>query len=382
VVFTNLEEELRNRAIDIPEDLFIEDFFRGDLPDLSELTRWLTKLKERSRGSSRDPVPTPAKTPAAPKAAAPSASPSAAASKDVKPKPSASSSSPGLSVTQVRSASESRKLATSKASDGTKEKSQPKAAQSARLTLSSEGDEWADYLEDLASKQGKTFETGFVGLDGGGLTTGLLVLADEEQARRCGFLKQLTDQVALRSQVPCLFLSFDTSKTILRIRTLARLSGVPAKDIEKGRLKKDSPEWENVEGKGRQAAGWLKRVFVVEAGPDTGLPAVRETARELVRSAEESTGLIVVDNLEKLSQGDSTRDLLRQLKALSDSLDVLVVVATVNKKLLSESSVDFAADLSGDERAGLTLEFTRTGDSVSSTLRFRYQPGIHKFTEQ
>ena len=50
VVYTNLEEELRKMSADIPEDLFLEDFFRGENPELAELEKWVNRLKERSRG--------------------------------------------------------------------------------------------------------------------------------------------------------------------------------------------------------------------------------------------------------------------------------------------------------------------------------------------
>ena len=49
-------------------------------------------------------------------------------------------------------------------------------------------------------------------------------------------------------------LSFRLSKDTLRVRTLARLSGVSARDIEKGRLKRDSSEWKKIEQSGKQAS--------------------------------------------------------------------------------------------------------------------------------
>jgi replicative DNA helicase len=258
----------------------------------------------------------------------------------------------------------------------------PKATKAPKPILSSEGEDWGDYLDDLASQQGKSFETGFKGLDedAGGISTGVMLLVDQEQERRSGFLKQLTDQIAAKTKVPCLYVSFDAPKATLRIRTLSRLSGIPAKNIEKGRLKKDSSEWESVERNGRKAAGWLKRVFVVEAGEEIGLDSVRDMCRQLTNGSEDATGLIVIDNLDKLNQGNSGRSLIPDLKELSDSLDVLVVAATMNRKLLADEA-DFGAQMAGGD-TGVRLEITPAGESETTTLRFKYQPTIHKFTEQ
>jgi replicative DNA helicase len=282
----------------------------------------------------------------------------------------------------VRSKTETRKVV-SKTDPPVKSppKAAPKKAKSP--VLSSEGDEWADYLDDLASQQGKCFETGFVGIDeeAGGLSTGLLVLVDEEQERCIGFLKQLTDQIAIKTKVPCLFLSFETKKPILRIWTLSRLSGVPAKDIERGRLKKDSQDWEAVDRNGRNAASWLKRVFVVEGAASTNLDQLRELGRQLVGSAEDATGVVVVDSLEKLESELSIQAKLAELKAMAESLDVLLVAASNNQKTLSAPDVNFAAELGDSDGEGVRLRILRAGEA-STSVRLMYRPTIHKFVEQ
>ncbi len=67
-----------------------------------------------------------------------------------------------------------------------------------KAVLSSEGDDWSSYLEDLASKQGKIYDTGFKTLDQefNGLAPGLMLLVDEDRERMVSFLKQVTDQMA------------------------------------------------------------------------------------------------------------------------------------------------------------------------------------------
>ncbi len=396
VVYTNLEEELRKMLADIPEDLFLEDFFRGENPELAELGKWVNRLKERSKGktssgrfaaikevdSSAAPIAPPAKT--------------------------SRSSNEESKRTQVRSKIENRKLISkAKASEEAPEKKETlkrsqadKESKPARAgagsvwkmppdsdtnLLSSEGDEWADYLEDLASNQGKRVETGFSGLDQktGGLFAGVMLFADENTERRSDFLKQLVDQIAAGSNAPGLYLSFETSKAALRIRTLARLSGVAGKDIEKGRVRKGSPEWEQIERNGRQAAGWLKRVFVVEAGADTNIASIQEMGRQLAGSDEDAAGVIVIDNLERLSRTPSSVPaLLSQLKKLSESLEMLIVAATGSNKLLSESEVDYTAwmtDGNGDE---VNLEIMAAGESQNTVVKLQYEAPINRFTEK
>jgi replicative DNA helicase len=383
VVFTNLEEELQNRAVEFPEGFFVEDFFRGELPDLAELSKWVNRLKDRSRGgmdkSSTTMPPSPQPNVNTPKKAPlPAVDPNA---------------------TQIRAATETRKIAskpekkaaapvvrsepsTNPAAQRPAPSGPPSTPTTKPTLLASEGDEWADYLEDIASKQGKSFETGFAGIDeaAGGLMTGIVVLVDQDADRRSAFLKQLTDQIAARASVPCLFLSFCTQKSTLRIRTLSRLSGVPSIDIEKGRLKKDSREWESVQNNGRKAAAWLKRVFVVEGKKDTALSTVRDLSRQLAQSSKEDGAAVVIDDVEKLGSHDAA-SIFEELRKLSDSLELLVIAATSNTSFASGSDVDVTGELRGDG-GGLTLKMQRSGDVASTSIQFKYLPGVHKFTEQ
>ncbi len=399
VVYTNLEEELRKMSADIPEDLFLEDFFRGENPELSELGKWVNRLKERSKGqmsSGRFAVTNKDD----------SASASIAA-----PIQTVRSSNEESKKTQVRSKVEARKLISqAKAGEQASERKEaPKRSLSSQADkdarpapvstgsiwempsrsgtnlLSSEGDEWADYLEDLASNQGKLVETGFTGLDQktGGLSSGLLLFVDEDSDRRSSFLKQLVDQVAARSNALGLYLSFETSKAALRIRTLARLSGIAGRDIEKGRVRKGSPEWERVEHNGRQAAGWLKRVFVVEAGADTDIESIQGMGRQLAGSDEDAAGVIVIDSLERLSgKHPSVAPLLAQLRKLSESLDMLIIAATGSNKLLSVSEVDYTAWMTGGKGEEVSLEMTAAGESQNTVIKFQYEAPINRFTER
>ncbi|MFQ5792698.1 MAG: DnaB-like helicase N-terminal domain-containing protein, partial [Acidobacteriota bacterium] len=159
LVSTTLEEALRARSVDIPGDCFLEDLFRGGLPELPELSEWLSRMKGRGRGvprAEKAKSPPPASAPSPLRSTPPRVQP-------VTPAP----------VTEIRSASDARKRAAKALdSDPAVCKATP-PPRSPTLTLASEAEDWASYLNDLAAKQGKSFETGFAGLDemAGGLST-------------------------------------------------------------------------------------------------------------------------------------------------------------------------------------------------------------------
>lgn len=393
IVLANIKEELFNRSVELPEGFYLEDLFRGDLPALPDLNQWIVRLKERIGGASpsvseaaaEPPAPVPASlAPTSPAPAAPASEASrgssgridaasvAAARRGESPAPG------GEAVAAVtRPAPEGRRVAPESERSG---RSRPIPSS----VLASEGEEWTSYLQEVAAKQGRIFETGFAGLDDsmGGLSPGLMLLIDQDHDRLSGFLKQLTDQIAIRSKLPCLYLSFGLSKAALRVWTLARLSGVSARDIEKGRIRKGSPEWERVERNGREAAEWLKRVFVVEGDAETDLELTKDMGRKLLDSGGTSTCLVVVDGLEKMARDrKSLQAVVTGLKELSDTLDALVIAGTTNRALSSEPPADYFATF-GETQGSLQLDVRRVEDSRLASLRFDFQSDIHRFIEK
>jgi len=384
VVMRNLEDELHTLAVEIPAGLSLEDLFRGEPPKPSEVKDWVDQLAERS---VKGKPSTSRRVSAQQTAAAPSSqtlsAPAVAREDD------ASASGRGDSLTRARAAVEAKTpaadvLKPSKPKAGRDGVGEDKSRTVAPVALSSEAEEWTSYLQQIAAKQGKILETGFSGLDdpAGGLSPGLMLVVDQDSSRLGGFLKQLTDQIAARSKAPCLYLSFGLPKSVLRIRTLSRLSGVPSKDLEKGRIKKGSPEWASVEQNGRGAAEWLKWVFIVHGEAEMDFEQIREMGRELLESKGATTCLVVVDSLDRMGKrAESPHALVAGLKDISESLDVLVIAATTNKALLSEPGVDFLATL-GEARGAVQFEIIRAEDSRPTIVRFEYRPDIHRFTEQ
>jgi hypothetical protein len=393
VVVSNLEEELKKLAVKIPEGLSLEDLFRGDPPQPVEVAEWVARLRGEPISEK---VPEPAGTieprpgggtaaqvtPAPP----PKADVVAGSTGRMAPAPEAGRESVPKSIKPAagprRTGPGKERALAARPARAAEAKATP--GPSVPTPLSSEGEEWASYLETVAAKQGKTLETGFAGLDegAGGLSPGLMLVVDQDSDRLSGFLKQLADQIAERSKVPCLYLSFGLPKTALRVRTLSRLSGIPARSIEKGRIKKGSPEWESVERNGQAAAEWLKWIFVVDAESEMGLGQVQQTGFQLQESNAASTCLVIVDTLDAMGKhGESPQALVAGLKEASESLDALVVAASTSRGLSSERGVDYLASLSGGPGSA-QLEVTRVDDSRSTVIRFEYQPDIYRFTEQ
>ena len=388
IIMANIKEELFNHSVELPDGFYLEDLFRGDLPALPELSQWVVRLKERAAGASPSVSEGAAEAPAPVPAPLAPAAPASEASRGASGRIDATSLAAARKAESPAAGGEAVAAAAKPAFEG--RRMAPESEKQGRLrptpspVLASEGDEWTSYLQEVAAKQGRIFETGFPVLDDsmGGLSPGLMLMIDQDNDRLSGFLKQLADQIAIRSKLPCLYLSFGLSKAALRVWTLARLSGVSARDIEKGRIRKGSPEWERVERNGREASDWLKRVFVVEGDAETDLELAKDMGRKLLDSSGVSTCLVAVDGLEKMARDrKSLQAVVTGLKELSDTLDALVIAGTTNRALSSEPPVDYFGTL-GEAQGTLQLDVRRVEDSRLATLRFDYQPDIHRFTEK
>ncbi len=377
VVVSNLKDELHDLAMEVPLDFPLDDLFQGETPKPAEVKEWINWLKDPT---ARAKLATPRVVAAPPQSAPPA--PAARAVGAPPPVRDRGPTPPRPAPEPPRPAVEPEKTPRPRRARAEVAESKPRAP--APTVLSSEGEEWATYLQEVSARQGRSFETGIAGLDeaAGGLSPGLVLVSDKDSNRLSGFLKQLADQIAARSQIPCLYLSFALSKAALRVRTLARLSGVPAGDIEKGRIKKGSPEWESVERRGRDAAEWLKWIFVTdaEAGMDVG--RIREMGQQLLDTNGASSCLIVLDSLESMGKpGDSLPSVVGGLAEVSKSLDALVIAGTANKALSTEAGVDVLISLA-DGKGAVQLEVIRGDGPRWSTLRFEYRPDIHRFVEQ
>ncbi len=433
----DLQETLRRLAVNVPDDFYIEDLFVGDLPTIDDLKGQIGRLKNGTDGkpmlkskvgSTHPSVSDSSKKtpPAAEDEAPPQTAQSLTVAEDpdlgisaYRQTPDSTPKDPwqtppqpdreppaslrrsdgailkkgkthSKAITQVTSVAETRKRAmraTGAANQAKPEtsraKPRPPERSSSEASVSPESTDWLDYLDELSSMQGKRLASGFAGLDDalGGLRCGLMLLADEDQSRARDFLKQLTDQIALHSKVPCFYFSFGLSKDRLRLRTLSRLAGVPSEDIESGRFEKDSPEWKKVLSSGREAMEWLERVFVIEAGNDLGVGEVRDLSQQVLGSDEDAMSLVALDSFERLGGQKESIETLAELKELAESRTLLVVAAAEDLTLLSLANADLAARLSGDSEV-VELELSQSIVPKSLILSFQYQPEIHSFHEK
>lgn len=433
----DLQETLRRRAVSVPDDFYAEDLFVGDLPTVDELNRQIAQLKNGtdtkstaqvevvhthpsiSVSSKKSPSPAEGEAPLQSSQSlteaedpdlgistyrqAPDRTPDdpwTAPPKPDRQPPESPRRSDGAArekvkkhskvITQITSVAETRKRSMRKSGtasrakpETSKAKPRPPERSATDGSLSPESSDWLAYLEELSSKQGKRLASGFAGLDDalGGLRCGLMLLADEDHDRARDFLKQLTDQIALHSKVSCLYVSFGLSKAMLRLRTLSRLTGVPAEDMESGRFEKDSPEWKKVLSTGREAIEWLERVFVIEAGNDLGVGRVRDLSRRILASDEDAMGFVALDSFERLGGQKESIETLAELKELAESRALLVVAAAEDLTLLTRANADLVARLSGDP-AEVELELSQSIVPKSLILSFKYQPETHSFHEK
>ena len=188
VISANLDEELQKTGEDTPANFVIEELFSGTIPGLSDLNGWVIRMKERSRAGMVPTVEPPKSEPAVDPLEEKVDMTQVRSVKDVKKKIAVErlrKSSPALDPPEVSSPDIEIPFDTSEleisspavappppnrvkkqaknVEKATKapEKSSPavaapkKAKKVIRAVLSSEGDDWADYMEDLASSQGR-----------------------------------------------------------------------------------------------------------------------------------------------------------------------------------------------------------------------------------
>jgi len=393
VISSNLEEELQKSASEMPAGFAIEELFDGSLPSLGDLNGWVSRLKDRSRSGLVPTVAAPVKEAAKiapPKADATVVKPVAEMKKKIaeelrksnppSPPQVLEKSSPAVAPPPKPKPPPTPPPREKSSPAVTPPPSKPKV----KAVLSSEGEDWSSYLDDLASKQGKSYDTGFKRLDQefNGLAPGLMLLVDEDRERIVSFLKQVTDQMAESGSFRCLFLASEHPKSALRLRTLGRLASVPVVDIEKGRLRKDSPEWQRVDRAGRGAAEWLRRVFVYEFQDELEIAVVRDLTKKLQESPEKASCLIVIDALERIERkGGGIQSAASELKGLADSLDVLILAATTDPTLLASKDADYASVFRQASPGQVELEVLRAGRENSTVARFLYEAEYCRFTE-
>src|SRR3989442_2325115 len=160
------------------------------------------------------------------------------------------------------------------------------SSMAAKYPIKSEGEQLESLLGELekehAVKEISGWETGFANLSRAldGILPGLYLLIGPPACGKTSLAKQLLDQAAMNNSVPGIFFSFAERKKELRIKTLARLSGVENREIRRGsayllhwygvpRLGNVDagqlpPSWEKLRRSAEEARSWLDLTYIVE----------------------------------------------------------------------------------------------------------------------
>ena len=145
---------------------------------------------------------------------------------------------------------------------------------------------------------------------------GLYLLIGRPGSGKSAFAKQLLDQLAMRNSAPGIFFSFTESQKELRIKTLARLSGVENREIRRGsayllywygvpkaqfqQTNQLPPSWDKLKAAAEEAKPWLDLIYLIQCEPESNWHQLEDQIEE-IRTATNHTSLVaVVDDCQRL----------------------------------------------------------------------------------
>ncbi len=295
-----------------------------------------------------------------------------------------------------------------------------------RHHLRSEGEELEGFLDELQRehdiKEISGWATGFANLSRAldGILPGLYLLIGPPACGKTSFAKQVLDQVVMRHSVPGIFFSFAESKKDLRIKTLARLSGVENREIRRGSayllhwygMPKRSaetaelpPGWEKLKKTAEEARHWLDLIYLIECGRETNLQQIDEQICEAGRIKNNGRVMVVVDDSQRLGPSDqpiSNRLALiaEQLQgiAVSRKIPVLAVWPELSEEpeassqawadkapgadviLVMENDLDRTKKLTEPNQA-INLHIVKNRGGEKGKLAYDFFPAFSKFVE-
>jgi replicative DNA helicase len=288
----------------------------------------------------------------------------------------------------------------------------------------SEGDELESFLNELEREQQirdvAGWESGFPNLSRAlnGILPGLHLLIGAPGCGKTSFTKQLLDQVAMHNLVPAIFFTFSEGKKELRIRTLARLSGLENREIRRGsayllhwygvpkrhdsELDRLPPSWEKLKTAAAEAKSWLDLTYLVECGHETQLAQIEDQISAIRNSRNVNRAMVVIDDCQRL---DSNQELRHRLPIIAERLQETAVrlnvallavwpalgeskepqawverVPRVDVMLVMENDFQRTAKLTEPNRA-MYLHVAKNREGERGTLRFDFYPGLAKFVE-
>jgi replicative DNA helicase len=214
-----------------------------------------------------------------------------------------------------------------------------------KIPLRSEGQQLEAILEELQREQRikevSGWETGFPHLSRAldGILPGFYLLIGPPACGKTSFAKQLLDQVAKHNGVPGVFFSFAENNKELRIKTLARLSGMESREIRRGSAyllhwygvpkahytdaEGLPPSWDKLKKAAEEAQSWLDLIYLIQCGRETDLQRIEEQIREVKNIKNTDRAMVVIDDCQCLAS--SERELTRRFAIVADALQRIAV---------------------------------------------------------
>jgi replicative DNA helicase len=293
--------------------------------------------------------------------------------------------------------------------------------------IQSEGAQLESFLDELESeravKEISGWETGFANLSRAldGILPGLYLLIGPPTAGKTSLAKQLLDQVVLHNGVPAVFFSFSETAKELRIKTLARLSGLESREIRRGSAyllhwygvpkahygvaEQLPPSWEKLKQATREAKSWLDLTYLVDCETNTNLREIEKCIGEIRAAANTEKIFVVIDDCQRLGGLDQPLAarlpfVAEQLQETAVKLRTAVFAVWPNLGDIAESHPQIWADkvaspdvilvLENDrERTkkltepnqALTLHIIKNRGGETGKLAFDFFPAFSKFAE-
>jgi replicative DNA helicase len=291
--------------------------------------------------------------------------------------------------------------------------------------LKSEAEELDSFLAELQSggavKEIAGWETGFASLDRAlnGISPGLYLLAGPPGCGRSALAKQLLDQIARRNSVPAIFFACAEKKSDLRIRTLARLSGLETREIRRGAgyllhsygVSKHpsadpnamAPGWERLKLVAAEAKEWLDLLYISECDTRTTLNDIERRIVKVRRRKNSQPVMAIIDDSQVLGEAGLSLDarlplVAERLQDLAIRFDLTLLatwpvlqpalapqqwverVASADVVMVMREDAERTKQLTEPKQA-ITLHIVKNRDGEKGTLRFDFSPALSQFTE-
>ena len=296
-----------------------------------------------------------------------------------------------------------------------------------KIPFQSEGEQLESFLDELQREQQikeiAGWETGFSHLSRAldGMLPGLYLLIGPPACGKTSFATQLLDQVVKHNTVPGVFFSFAERKKELRIKTLARLSGIENKEIRRGsayllhwygvpkaqhtELERLPPSWDKLRKSAEEAKTWLDLIYLIECGRDIDLRRIEDQIREVESIKGTDRVMVVIDDCQRLGNieqqlTDRVALIVDELQRAAVSLQIPILAVCPDLRedrsglpqmwsdrapsadviLVMEIDLERTKKLTEPNQA-LTLHIIKNRGGEKGKLAFEFVPAFSKFTE-